>query len=152
MVNIIIDGRKISVPADTTIMEAAQKSGIDIPHLCYLKEINEIGACRVCLVEVVGMDKLVTACNTKVEEGMEICYSAHIYRLTPEGKAHKRLDKIYRNKEQYSSYDIKVKMYCSRTFCVFACAYCGNDRSYAGSYVLTHNYGERSGERKRPRC
>ena len=41
MVNIIIDGRKISVPADTTIMEAAQKSGIDIPHLCYLKEIND---------------------------------------------------------------------------------------------------------------
>lgn len=82
MVNIIIDGRKISVPADTTIMEAAQKSGIDIPHLCYLKEINEIGACRVCLVEVVGMDKLVTACNTKVEEGMEILTNSPKVRVT----------------------------------------------------------------------
>lgn len=72
MVNLKIDGQKISVPAGTTILEAATKVGIKIPHLCYLKDINEIGACRVCLVEKVGMDKLVTACNTEVEEGVEI--------------------------------------------------------------------------------
>ncbi|MGN0658454.1 MAG: NADH-dependent [FeFe] hydrogenase, group A6 [Emergencia sp.] len=72
MVNLKIDGQKISVPAGTTILEAAEKVGIKIPHLCFLKDINEIGACRVCLVEKVGMDKLVTACNTEVEEGVEI--------------------------------------------------------------------------------
>lgn len=72
MVNLKIDGQKLSVPAGTTILEAAEKVGIKIPHLCYLKDINEIAACRVCLVEKVGMDKLVTACNTEVEEGVEI--------------------------------------------------------------------------------
>lgn len=72
MVNLKIDGQNISVPAGTTILEAATKVGIKIPHLCYLKDINEIGACRVCLVEKVGMEKLVTACNTEVEEGLEI--------------------------------------------------------------------------------
>lgn len=72
MVNLKIDGQKISVPSGTTILEAATKVGIKIPHLCYLKDINEIGACRVCLVEKVGMEKLITACNTAVEEGMEI--------------------------------------------------------------------------------
>ena len=82
MVNIKIDGRKISVAAGTTIMEAAQKAGIDIPHLCYLKDINEIGACRVCLVEIAGMDKLVTACNTKVEEGQEIFTNSPKVRMT----------------------------------------------------------------------
>ena len=53
MVNLKIDGQKISVPTGTTILEAATKVGITIPHLCYLKDINEIGACRVCLVEKV---------------------------------------------------------------------------------------------------
>lgn len=72
MVNLKIDGQSISVPTGTTILEAATKVGITIPHLCYLKDINEIGACRVCLVEKVGMDKLITACNTEVEEGVEI--------------------------------------------------------------------------------
>ena len=72
MVNLKIDGQKISVPAGTTILQAAERVGIKIPHLCYLKDINEIAACRVCLVEKVGMDKLVTACNTEVEEGVEI--------------------------------------------------------------------------------
>lgn len=72
MVNLKIDGQNISVPAGTTIMEAAAEVGIKIPHICYLKDINEIGACRVCLVEKAGMDKLITACNTEVEEGIEI--------------------------------------------------------------------------------
>lgn len=72
MVNLKIDGQKIAVPEGTTILEAAQEVGIKIPHLCYLKDINEIGACRVCLVEKVGMEKLITACNTEVEEGIEI--------------------------------------------------------------------------------
>ena len=82
MVNLKIDGQKISVPAGTTILEAATKVGIKIPHLCYLKDINEIGACRVCLVEKVGMDKLVSACNTAVEEGIEILTNSPRVRQT----------------------------------------------------------------------
>lgn len=82
MVNLIIDGQKISVPEGTSILEAATKVGIKIPHLCYLKDINEIGACRVCLVERVGMEKLITACNTNVEEGMEILTNSPRVRQT----------------------------------------------------------------------
>ncbi len=72
MVNLTIDGQKVAVPAGTTILDAAARVGSTIPHLCYLRGINEIAACRVCLVEKVGMEKLITACNTEVEEGMEI--------------------------------------------------------------------------------
>lgn len=70
MVNAVINGISVSVPQGTTIMEAAAQVGIEIPRLCFLKEINEIGACRVCVVEVEGSDRLVTACNHCVEEGM----------------------------------------------------------------------------------
>ncbi len=72
MVNLIINGKKVSVPEGTTILAAAQTVGIKIPTLCFLKDINEIGACRVCCVELAGKDCLVAACNTKVEEGMVI--------------------------------------------------------------------------------
>ncbi|MBR6527633.1 MAG: [Lachnospiraceae bacterium] len=72
MVNAVINGISVSVPRGTTIMEAAAQVGIEIPHLCFLKEINEIGACRVCVVEVEGSDRLVTACNHYVEEGMVV--------------------------------------------------------------------------------
>lgn len=72
MVNITIDGRKVRVDENMTIMEAAASCGIPIPKLCYLKGINEIAACRVCVVELEGKDKLVTSCNNKVEEGMVI--------------------------------------------------------------------------------
>jgi len=72
MVNLTIDGKAISVPEGTTILEAANRLGIHIPTLCYLKEINEIAACRVCVVEVEGNEKLNAACNTAVEEGMVV--------------------------------------------------------------------------------
>ena len=72
MVNIKIDGREYSVPADSTVLEAARYAGVNIPTLCYLKDINQIGACRLCLVEVVGARGLVTACVYPVNEGMEI--------------------------------------------------------------------------------
>ena len=72
MVTLTINGQQISVPERTTIMEAAEKVGIHIPHLCFLKDINEIVACRVCLVELIGIDKLVTACDTECRDGMEI--------------------------------------------------------------------------------
>lgn len=70
MVNLTIDNKPISVPEGTTILDAATRAGIPIPKLCYLKGINEIGACRVCVVEIVGKEKLVTSCNNQVEEGM----------------------------------------------------------------------------------
>ena len=70
MVNLTIDNRKVSVPEGTTIMKAAASVGIMIPHLCFLEEINEIGACKVCVVEMQGKIKLITACNNPVEEGM----------------------------------------------------------------------------------
>lgn len=72
MVNITINRQKISVPEGTTIMEAAASIHVPIPKLCYLKDINEIGACRVCVVEVKGQNRLVTSCNNVVEDGMVI--------------------------------------------------------------------------------
>ena len=72
MVTLTIDQMKVTVPEGTTIMEAAASIHIDIPKLCYLKGINEISACRVCVVEMEGKDKLITSCNNVVEEGMVI--------------------------------------------------------------------------------
>ena len=72
MVNVKINGREYSVPQNSTVLEAARYAGVEIPTLCYLKDINEIGACRLCLVEVKGARGLVTACVYPVNEGMEI--------------------------------------------------------------------------------
>ena len=72
MVNLTIDGRAVSVPEGTSILDAAAQLGIKIPTLCYLKDLNEIGACRVCVVEVEGIDQLVAACNNTVLEGMVV--------------------------------------------------------------------------------
>ena len=72
MVTLTIDGRTVTVPEDTTILEAARSIHIDIPTLCYLKDINEIGACRICMVEVEGQPRLVPACDNVVDEGMAV--------------------------------------------------------------------------------
>ena len=72
MVNLKINGIAVSVPAGSTILEAARQAGIKIPTLCYLKDINAIGACRVCVVEVKGARSLVAACVFPVSEGMEV--------------------------------------------------------------------------------
>ncbi len=72
MVNIKINGLAISVPQGTTILDAARQAGIKIPTLCYLRDINAIGACRVCVVEVKGARSLVAACVYPVYEGMEV--------------------------------------------------------------------------------
>ena len=70
MVKLKIDNLEVEVKKGTTILNAASSVGIKIPTLCYLKDINEIGACRVCLVEIKGKKSLVASCNTQVEEGM----------------------------------------------------------------------------------
>ena len=72
MVRLIIDNKEVNVPENTTILDAARMNDINIPHLCYLRGINEIGACRVCVVEIKGINRLVTACNNVVEEGMVV--------------------------------------------------------------------------------
>ena len=72
MVNIKINGTDIAVQNGSTILQAAARAGIPIPHLCYLRDINEIGACRICVVDVEGTERLVPACNTRVVEGMSI--------------------------------------------------------------------------------
>lgn len=71
-VTLTIDQIEVTVSADTTILQAAREVGIAVPSLCFLKGINEIAACRVCLVEVEGIEKLVAACNNKVQEGMVV--------------------------------------------------------------------------------
>jgi len=72
MVNITIDGKAVQVEEGTTVLEAAKSAGIDIPTLCYLKGVNEIGACRMCLVEIKGARALQAACVYPVAEGNEI--------------------------------------------------------------------------------
>ena len=72
MINLTIDGLNVSVPDGTTILEAARTAGIDIPTLCFLKDINEAGDCRMCIVEVEGRKGFATSCIQKVEEGMVV--------------------------------------------------------------------------------
>lgn len=71
-ITIKINGMDVTAPAGSTILEAARLAHIEIPTLCYLKEINEIGACRMCVVEVKGARTLVTACVYPINEGMEV--------------------------------------------------------------------------------
>ena len=72
MINLKINNIPVSVEPGTTILEAARKLGINIPTLCYLKDINEIGACRICTVEVKNAKGLLPACVYPVNEGMEV--------------------------------------------------------------------------------
>ena len=72
MVSCKINGIAVSVPKGSTILEAARAAGVEIPTLCYMKKINEIGACRICIVEATGARGLVTACVYPVSEGMEV--------------------------------------------------------------------------------
>ena len=76
MVTLTIDGRTVTVPEGTTILEAAQTLRITIPTLCYLKDINEIAACRICMVEVEGYARLVPSCDSAVAEGMVVYTSS----------------------------------------------------------------------------
>ena len=84
MVNLTIDGRSCTVPQGTTILEAAASIGIRIPSLCYLKGINEISACRICVVEVESFERLVPSCTEKVAEGMVVHTNSHRARTARE--------------------------------------------------------------------
>ena len=72
MVNLKINGQDVSVPAGTTVLEAARTAGIDIPTLCYLKDVSQTGSCRMCLVEIKGGRALQAACVYPVAEGLEV--------------------------------------------------------------------------------
>ncbi|WP_321389528.1 2Fe-2S iron-sulfur cluster-binding protein [uncultured Desulfuromusa sp.] len=72
MVNLTIDGKSVSVPKNTTILEAARQVDIHIPTLCWLEKVSTTGACRICAVEIEGVDRPMTACNTPVKEGINV--------------------------------------------------------------------------------
>jgi NADP-reducing hydrogenase subunit HndD len=80
MVTLTIDGIKVKVPQNTTVLKAARKVGIKIPTLCYLKGVNEIGACRMCVVEVKGAKTLQTSCILPVSEGMKVITNSKLVR------------------------------------------------------------------------
>ena len=69
---LIINGKHVSAEENATILEAATEAGISIPTLCHLDGVYDAGACRLCLVEVAGISKLLPACTTKVAEGMDV--------------------------------------------------------------------------------
>ena len=71
MITLTIDGVKVSVPAGSTVLEAARAAGIHIPTLCYMKDLNEIGACRLCVVDT-GARALQAACVLPAAEGMNV--------------------------------------------------------------------------------
>ena len=72
LIDVTVDGIKLKVPQGMTVLAAATAAGVKIPTLCYLAGVNEIGSCRVCVVEVVGCDNLVASCNTYCTDGMEV--------------------------------------------------------------------------------
>ncbi len=88
MVSLRINDIPVTVPAGTTVLEAARSAGFNIPSLCFLKDVNEIGACRICVVEVKGAKSLVASCVYPVSEGMEVYTNTekvqHSRRLTLE--------------------------------------------------------------------
>ena len=67
-----IDGKQISASEGATLLQAAEEAGIKIPTLCHMEGVSDVGACRLCLVEVAGVNKLLPACTTKVAEGMDV--------------------------------------------------------------------------------
>ncbi len=71
-VTLTIDGQKVTVPRDYNIIQAAKRIGIEIPALCYDPNLEIVGACRLCVVEIEGSRKVQTACSTKVKEGMVV--------------------------------------------------------------------------------
>ena len=72
MINVRINNVNVSVEEGTTILDAAREAGFNIPTLCFLRNVNESGACRVCLVEIKGGRNLVPACNYKCYDGLQV--------------------------------------------------------------------------------
>ena len=82
LVTLKIDDKEVKVKQGTTILQAAKQANIDIPTLCFLKDINEVGDCRMCIVEVDGRKGFATSCIQKVEEGMVVhTHSQQLWKL-----------------------------------------------------------------------
>ncbi|MBN1892542.1 MAG: iron hydrogenase small subunit [Clostridiales bacterium] len=79
-INLTVDDNPLSVPEGTTIMKAAETIGVYVPRLCYVPDLGIEGACRICIVEVEGYDNYLTACSTKVEEGMKVKTNSPVIR------------------------------------------------------------------------
>jgi bidirectional [NiFe] hydrogenase diaphorase subunit len=73
---LVIDGKDVAATSDQTLLSAAEENGIHIPTLCHLEGLSDVGACRLCVVEVEGSSKLLAACATRVEEGMKVTTSS----------------------------------------------------------------------------
>ena len=80
-VTLSVDGKEVTVPTGTSILDACAKAGSPVPTLCYLRDLNEIGSCRVCVVELEGVDRLVAACNNEAREGMRVLTNSPKVRL-----------------------------------------------------------------------
>ncbi|HAL58064.1 MAG TPA: ferredoxin, partial [Sarcina sp.] len=80
MINLKINDVPVTVPEGTSVLQAARYANVDIPSLCYLKDINCIGACRVCVVEIKGRKGLTAACTYPVEEGLEVLTNTAMVR------------------------------------------------------------------------
>ncbi len=72
MITLTVDGHKVQVPRGSTVLDAAKTAGIDVPTLCYLKDVNAVGVCRVCVVEIEGAKSLQASCVTPAAEGMVV--------------------------------------------------------------------------------
>ncbi len=131
MVNIKINGGEYSVPSTYTVLDAARDANIHIPTLCYLKDVNEIGACRMCLVEIKGARALQAACVYPVSEGMEIFTNSPKVR-----KARKaNLELILSNHERKCLTCVRNKNCELQTMCeelgVDEIRYDGENKTYA---------------------
>jgi formate dehydrogenase (NADP+) beta subunit len=71
-IKIVIDGMELDADENKTVMEVAEESDIYIPHICHHPDLDDVGGCRLCIVEIQGTDEVQTACTTKVEPGMII--------------------------------------------------------------------------------
>lgn len=127
-ISVMIDGVTCSVPIGTKLLEAARKVGAEIPTLCYLKDCNEIAACRMCLVKVEGRRGLFPACETESEDGMKV------WTNTPEVLAARKrsLDLICTNHRMDCEYCVR------RSDCelhTLVSSYGLDDRKYTGKYA-----------------
>src|SRR5260221_14730230 len=87
-VNLTVDGKKISAPAGSLLIEACKSVGIEVPSFCYYPGLSLQGACRMCAVKVEKMPKLQTACTTTVTEGMIVATDSDEVRKAPKATVH----------------------------------------------------------------
>ena len=130
-VSIKIDGKNFEVDSNDTILQVARTNGIEIPTLCFLKNVNEPASCRICVVEIEGMNKLVTACTTKVRDGMVI--KTNTIKVI---KARKKALELLLSNHNKNCLNCPKNLKCAfQTLCEkFHC----NTENYAGETSLNH--------------